>query len=441
MRASLTILLGLCTLWPLSLGEGCGAAPLSYHLQLTVEPDGRFQGQSQIELGPLADLPEVLLRLYPNQFGDDLLTLSAASCGEEVPWDSVHPTVVSIFLPSQGCQTLSLSFAGALPRELRGYGIFAISSQAMALSQFYPILAPWDQKLVHPTFSYGDNLVAEVADYTLELSVPEGWTPVASGEERFLGDRWKIEGQDLRELGLVLVQGYEVEEGEFGEVLIRSHFPPQLRRAGEKAVELVLFTLPLYTERLGDFPYPSLDLVILPLRGAGGVEYPGLILIAEEYAADPDSEFYAEIVAHELAHQWWYGEVGTDQVGEPWLDEALATFSSSLLFEAWGRLGEMVMSWEGRWERAKTVNPAATVGSALWEFPQGLGYSGYVYSGGALFLQRVRERMGDDRFFGALRRFREEERGKIARASDFLRILQEESPVPLADLIAQFFGG
>ena len=36
------------------------------------------------------------------------------------------------------------------------------------------------------------------------------------------------------------------------------------------------------------------------------------------------------VVAHELAHQWWYGVVGNNQVKEPWLDEGLTTFSELL---------------------------------------------------------------------------------------------------------------
>jgi len=156
----------------------------------------------------------------------------------------------------------------------------------------------------------------------------------------------------------------------FGEgIPLRVFFPPPLRAAAEKALRVAEEALEIYTEKLGNFPYPDLDLVIVPLASAGGVEYPRLILIAEKYAFDPESELFAEIVAHELAHQWWYGEVGADQVREPWLDEALATYTSGLYFETKGKLAEKLAEWQYRYQRAKRLNPSASVESALWEFP------------------------------------------------------------------------
>ena len=32
-------------------------------------------------------------------------------------------------------------------------------------------------------------------------------------------------------------------------------------------------------------------------------------------------------MVHEVAHQWWYNQVGSDQIMNPWLDEGLAEFS------------------------------------------------------------------------------------------------------------------
>ena len=39
------------------------------------------------------------------------------------------------------------------------------------------------------------------------------------------------------------------------------------------------------------------------------------------------------VVAHEVAHQWWYNLVGSDQVNAPWQDEALAQWSALYYFE------------------------------------------------------------------------------------------------------------
>ncbi len=414
----------------------------TYSIELTVEKDGTFWGEALVCTSVEPGQKELLFRLYPNAFGPFLELTEAWAGGIPLPTDSVEPTVWVVYLPEESPQTVAveLRFQGRLPNELLGYGIFARTSSTVTLSQFYPILAPWDGEWrVYPTFAFGDNVVAEVADYTVEVVLPADFLPVGSGEENFVSGKWRISGENLREFGLVLVCGYEVLSSVWQGIPLRVFFPPALRPAAEKALTVAQEALAIYTEKLSDFPYPDLDMVIVPLASAGGVEYPRLILIAEKYAFDPESEIFAEIVAHELAHQWWYGEVGVDQVREPWLDEALATHTSSLYFEAKGKLPEKVAEWRYRYERAKRLHPTATVGSALWEFPSGQGYSSYVYAGGALFLHEVRVLLGDALFFSALRSFREEFRWRLAQGAELLALFLEIKP-EVSTLVHKYFG-
>ncbi len=428
-------------LWAISLVSF--SAPVSYNLTLFVEDSGTFWGEASVTIPLAPEQTALTFRLYPNHFGQFVRLEEARFFETSLPWDSVDPTVVVVSLPPDPPQTFSvrLKFSGTLPKALLGYGIFARTPSAVTLSQFYPILAPGDKSLLYPTFSFGDTLVAEVGDYTLHLVLPRGWIPVSSGEEEEWGPGlWRIWGENLRELGLVLVSGYSVVEEEWAELRIRAFAPPQLYSAAAQALAVAKEALDLFTARLGPFPYSSLDMVIVPLAGAGGVEFPGLILIAQNYALDYTSDFFAEIVAHELAHQWWYGEVGTDQVGEPWLDEGLATFASALLFENQGKLEEKVAGWSARYARAQSVNPKATVASPLWEFPSGLGYSGYVYAGSALFFAELRRMFGDHEFFGALRAFREKFRWRLARGCDLLQILAEVDGEALWVLAEKYLG-
>lgn len=419
-------------------------AALRYELTLSVDVTGTFWGEASVTMPRVAvQQRETLFRLYPNHFGPFLRIEEAYYLGKPLAMDSVDPTVVVVLLPEGLPQTVSvqLKFSGVLPKDLLGYGIFAHTPAAMTLSQCYPILVPWDEDwLLYPPFSHGDNLVAEVADYLVDLAVPLGWIPIGSGDEEELGPgSWRIRGENLREFGLVLVSGYEAIEGKWEGLKMRVFSTPELKFAAQRALAFAQECLALFTAMLGPFPYPDLDFVIVPLVKAGGVEYPRLILIGQEYAQDPNSPFFAEIVAHEVAHQWWYGEVGTDQVGEPWLDEGLATFTSALYFEERGELGAMVATWRARYARAKAVNPTASVGSPLGAFPEGAGYSGYIYAGAALFLQEVRMVLGDTRFFEALRAFRQEFQWRIAHGCDLLKLFGEEEA--LRKLREHYFGG
>jgi len=425
------------------------AAPLRYDLELLVDPLGGIVGQARITGIAPADWPEAVFRLYPAAGGRELLSLTGAWVGEEeVTWESTEPTTVTVAISALAGERFSvtLAFSGTVPEfaTAPGYGAYARSARAIVLTQAYPVLAPWSGTwTVHPVFPWGDALVAEVADYTVDLSGPAGWIAVATGREVELGPgRYRIEGENLRELGIVLLRGYEVQTASAAGVTVRSFFRPDHRAAGEEALRVSAEAVAIFADRIGPHPFPELDLVAVPLRGAAGIEYPGLILAGESYygrwPADP--LFFPMIFAHEVAHQWWYAEVGNDQVAEPWVDEALATYTSGLWFEAQGRLGEILRYWESGYTLGRSRNRSAGITSPTWDFPDGAGYGGIVYSGGALFLHAVRGRMGDDAFFRALRLYREEFRWKIAPGEALVRILRKESPVPLDDLLAEWLG-
>jgi aminopeptidase N len=63
----------------------------------------------------------------------------------------------------------------------------------------------------------------------------------------------------------------------------------------------------------------------------------------------------------------------------------------------------------------------------LWKFPDGEGYGGIVYSGGALFFLDLEAAMGKEKLVSALRRYLAERRWEIATGADLVRILMEAS--------------
>ena len=60
------------------------------------------------------------------------------------------------------------------------------------------------------------------------------------------------------------------------------------------------------------------------------MEYPALCMVSDGLSASD----YAHALVHEIAHQWWYAVVGTNQIESPFIDEGLAEFSTALFFEA-----------------------------------------------------------------------------------------------------------
>jgi aminopeptidase N len=100
------------------------------------------------------------------------------------------------------------------------------------------------------------------------------------------------------------------------------------------------------------------------------------------------------LVAHEVAHQWWFGVVGGDQIDEPWLDEALTQYSTMLYYEkAYGAV-RATRILQGRF--IQTHQNLAREGR---DMPAGLPVSAYgpdlywqvVYDKGALYFHGLRQ--------------------------------------------------
>ena len=189
-----------------------------------------------------------------------------------------------------------------------------------------------------------------------------------------------------------------------------------------------------------DSPYTELDVAATP-TDAGGVEYPGLVVIADRMydQVGERGSFFEIATVHEVAHQWWYNLVGDDQVREPWLDEALTQYATVLYYDdrygADGRAG-VVKSFNDRWNRVKDTNDLP-IGLPVASY-EGGAYGAIVYGKGPLFLLALREQIGAEVFAQFLRDFSAAYRWRTATAQDFLAAAETSCTCQLDELFDQW---
>jgi hypothetical protein len=80
--------------------------------------------------------------------------------------------------------------------------------------------------------------------------------------------------------------------------------------------------------RLGPLPWRELEVVLAPLTGAAGMEFPGLVIVDPEYLDRLDGGFGTFVIAHEVAHQWFHALVGNSSLSDSVVDESLAQYAS-----------------------------------------------------------------------------------------------------------------
>lgn len=429
-------LLFLLLLVPLLFsGQGLPSSRWSlthYTINLKIDcTDGAFHGKETVSLANTSgkELGTVYFRLYPNSpylYGSGTLHVDAVRAqGTTLAATTVGDgTVLPIYLPSplspQSRTTIAISFTGELsqwhnnsPPSSSDYGIYAANKHTLTMASFYPILAAYDPEIgwdLTPVGPIGDPVTSDIADYDVTVTVPTGVKVVASGTQ-VGGKRTKDEtqhrfvGNAMRDFMLVAGDNFAVQTTNSAGIMLRADFSPGHRRAATTALAQGEQAVALYSARFGPCAYPKVDLVEVPLARAAGVEYPGLVLIGSHYCATPSTEFFSIIVAHELAHQWWYAAVGNDVSAEPWLDEALATYSSVIYLEntAGPAIARAVLAeFQEDYHAAHAAHPELAVASPTNQFPDNATYSAIVYSGGACFLDAIRQAIGDTAFFSAL---------------------------------------
>ncbi len=422
-----------------------------YNLDLAVDyANHTIQGRSQVlvtntEQDPLDSLYFRLLPNAENTYGNGSLQVSNVTVdGQPVESElSVSDTALKVTLPQllqpgQSAQ-VEMDFTGLVPLDFgapqnpSGYGIYNLTDGVLALASWYPILSVYDEDgwNLDTASPIGDSVYSDMAWYTVNLTAPQELVVASTGTvvaKEQAGDQttYRIASGPARDFFLVMSPDFQVATRTVDGTQVSSYYLPDSPQAGKAALEITADSLQSYNQRFGQYPYNELDVVQAPMQNAGGVEYPGIFLVADDLYENPDQPNFQIATAHETAHQWWYNLVGNDVFEDPWLDEGLTTYSSSLYYEdqkspEW--LTGLVGYWEDRVAGLKEDGQDDRVTESLAHF-ENLNdpsvYGGVVYSKGGLFFYALRQEIGDQAFFQALQNYFQKYQYRIARPADLL---------------------
>ena len=148
------------------------------------------------------------------------------------------------------------------------------------------------------------------------------------------------------------------------------------------------------------------------------MEYDGLFFLSKGfynlYSGGAD-DYLTAIAAHETAHQWWYSALGNDQALEPWLDEALSTYSERLYYE---NTHPEALDWWWTY-RIYYYQPQGWVDGSIYN-PDGYrAYRDAIYLHGALFIEDLRKEIGEQAFFDFINAYAVQHSGQIVSGDDF----------------------
>ncbi len=315
-------------------------------------------------------------------------------------------------LPVDKATTIRVRFSARLGSTVGGSGW--LFTRANGIADLYRWL-PWVSRRV--TFerpNHGDPFVTQTSrEVRVRITTDRRLMLATTGDRVSVspdGLTQVFEARDVRDFTVTAAPDYLTRERAVNGTTVRVWFRPGTRGAAWLDASAAAFAA--LEERLGPYPYPTLDIV--QSAGGSGMESPGLIWVPTGTAADN----VRYLAAHEIAHQWFYGIVGNDQVREPFTDEAAADFVARSILGI----------------RRASRCPTARLDRSIYDYSARCYYETIYIQGGNL-LDDARQLMGSDAFWAALRGYVEANRHGLVGTSTLLRALDDATPLDLAGLL------
>jgi hypothetical protein len=239
--------------------------------------------------------------------------------------------------------------------------------QSYQITQWYPKPAVYDKNGWHhmPYINQGE-FYSEYGTFDVNITVPENYVVAATGdlqtesEIEFLNALAKKTAEDLansenpgtsksneipasskhyktlrytqsnvHDFAWFADKRYKVLKGEVElpnskrRVTSWAMYTPKNEKFWKNAIEYLNDAIYYYSLWNGNYPYNNVTAVDGTISAGGGMEYPNITVIGNSSSA-----FDLEVViVHEVGHNWFYGQLGTNERVHGWMDEGLNTLN------------------------------------------------------------------------------------------------------------------
>jgi len=396
------------------------------------------------ETSPAA-IDELFDACYPQGFSPGGIEVTEARWNDqavEAVFEDTAQTVLRVpvgELPAGSGGQLTLQCRLTVPNCAHRFGF---SKGVWQFGNALPILSVWQDGAwrTDAYFPIGDPFFSECANYSVTLTAPSDFLCAATGVRR--GQKTAdgkqvitLEAEAVREFSFSLSDQWQKATARVNGIAVESY--AFTREAAQRAAGYARKVLREYGSLYGDYPYAGLTLCAVDFP-FGGMEYPGLIFAGLPYYGEEWADSLELLIAHEAAHQWFYALVGSDQVNEPWQDEALCEYALlRYVRSVYGQSAyENLVLTRVDAPMKERIPQRVTPGSPISYFGSLDVYSAVVYGRGAALLLAVEEMTGKTDAF--LKAYCDAFAFQIASREDFITLLNRVTQEDMEPLAADY---
>lgn len=427
--------------------------PHLYQIHLNVVPEEkRFWGEVTIDVEILSSVNAITLHALELEVQKAEIKTKQQLMPADLSSDPAAETITLAFskkIPA-GPAGLLIHFSGKLNRQLRGFYEVQVGGETYAFTQFEPT----DARRMFPCF----DEPGMKARFKLTVTFPSHLTALSNmpalkdkreGAKRTIAfDETPIMSTYLLALAVARLESKEIQ---IGQTRVGIWTLPGQLGMGEFALQMTSAVLPLLNDYFDlPYPYPKLDLVSVPDFAMGAMENWGAIffrdsrlLLDEALSSTSTQRAVANVITHEIVHQWFGNLVTMAWWDDLWLNESFATWLACKIVDQWRpewnswaefqEEKEIPLAIDAL-ESTRPIRAAATSAAQIEEM-----FDPLSYEKGAACLRMIEQFLGEIPFRDGIRRYIKKHQFKNATQDNLWSELEAASGQPVTTMAKDWF--
>ncbi|MDI1495652.1 MAG: Aminopeptidase N [Cenarchaeum symbiont of Oopsacas minuta] len=301
----------------------------------------------------------------------------------------------------------------------------------------------WDRPDAKATFEI--SLIAKNPNTAISNMPIKSKKNLGNGRILYTFDKTPIMSTYLVYLG---VGEFEYTLGKYGKTLVRVITTKGHKKKTAYALYLGKKLLQEYDRYFGiKYPLPKLDLIAIPDFAAGAMENWGAITFRETILLyDPKNsstrtkQYIAEVISHEIAHQWFGNLVTMEWWNDLWLNESFATYMATKFVDKlypewhmWDQFLNDAMTVAMGLDSLKSSHPIDVKVNSPSEIRE--IFDAISYDKGGCLLRMLEDYVGESKFRAGLRKYLGNHKYGNAKGSDLWYEIGKISHMPVKKIM------
>ena len=317
------------------------------------------------------------------------------------------------------------------------------------LGNWYPIACEFVDGEIDktPYYSTGDPFFSTVANYNVTFTASSDYAVTSSGQEVSVSENgnkktYVLEGKAIRDFAIVMGKNSVKLSQKVGNTTI-NYYAYSDDEKTQEYLDLAARAVSFFNESFGTYPYRVLNVIKTPFM-QGGMEYPNLVMISDNIVEENE---YNKVIVHEIAHQWWYGVCGNNEVSDAWFDEGLSEYSTFLFFDKYPNyladykdlIDDALVGYNLYLEVFDSIDidVKKQMNLKVNEYSNEYEYTYMIYVKGALLFDHMAEELGQKDFLSGLKKVYKKFKFGVVDAQGFISCFDDK----VSDVFYEFLNG